>query len=107
MAGAIFSGLAMVLTLMLMARKVMHLEDYITPRHVDAMTKLVLATSCLVGLAYAIEFFTALYSGNPYESFTFLNRALGPAGLGLCHHGRLQRAPAAAVLVSPGSASAS
>jgi Ni/Fe-hydrogenase subunit HybB-like protein len=77
-AGAIFSGMAMVLTLMLLVRKVMHLEDYITPRHVDAMTKLLLVTSCLVGLSYAIEFFTALYAGNPYESFTFLNRALGP-----------------------------
>jgi molybdopterin-containing oxidoreductase family membrane subunit len=79
-AGAIFSGLAMVLTLMLVARKTMGLEDYITPRHVGAMAKLVLATSCLGGLAYAIEFFTALYSGNPYESFTFRNRALGPLG---------------------------
>jgi molybdopterin-containing oxidoreductase family membrane subunit len=80
--GAIFSGLAMVLTLMLIARKTMHLEDYITPRHVGAMAKLVLATSCLVGLAYAIEFFTALYSGDPYESFIFVNRALGPLGWG-------------------------
>ena len=52
--------MAMVLTLMLIARKVMHLEDYITVRHVDAMGKIVLATSCMVGLAYAIEFFTAL-----------------------------------------------
>ncbi len=81
-AGAIFSGMAMVLTLMLLVRKVMHLEDYITPRHVDAMTKLVLTTSCLVGLSYAIEFFTALYVGNRYESFTFLNRALGPLAWG-------------------------
>jgi molybdopterin-containing oxidoreductase family membrane subunit len=81
-AGAIFSGLAMVLTLMLVARKTMHLEDYITARHVDAMTKLVLATSCMVGLAYAIEFFTALFSGNPHESFTFLNRAAGPLAWG-------------------------
>jgi molybdopterin-containing oxidoreductase family membrane subunit len=81
-AGAIFSGLAMVLTLMLVARKTMRLENYITPRHVDAMTKLVLATSCLVGLAYAIEFFTALYGGEYYESFTFLNRARGPLGWG-------------------------
>lgn len=80
--GAIFSGMAMVLTLMLLVRKVMHLEDYITPQHVDAMTKLVLATSCLVGLSYAIEFSTAMYAGNPYESFTFLNRALGPLGWG-------------------------
>jgi molybdopterin-containing oxidoreductase family membrane subunit len=77
-AGAIFSGLAMVLTLMLIARKVMHLEDYITARHVDVMARLVLATGSLVALAYAIEFFTALYSGNPYEQFAFLNRAAGP-----------------------------
>jgi molybdopterin-containing oxidoreductase family membrane subunit len=80
--GAIFSGMAMVLTLMLLVRKAMHLEDYITPRHVDAMTKLVLANSSLVGLAYAIEFFTALYAGKPYESFIFLNRALGPLAWG-------------------------
>jgi molybdopterin-containing oxidoreductase family membrane subunit len=78
--GAIFSGMAMVLTLMLIVRKVLHLEDYLTPRHVDAMTKLVLATSCLVALAYAIEFFTALSAGNRYETFTFLNRAFGPLG---------------------------
>ena len=78
--GAIFSGMAMVLTLMLLVRKVMNLEDYITPQHVDAMTRLVLATSCLVGLSYGIEFFTALYAGNPFESFTFLNRAFGPLG---------------------------
>jgi molybdopterin-containing oxidoreductase family membrane subunit len=80
--GAIFSGLAMVLSLTLIARKTMHLEDYITPRHVAAMTKLILATSCMVGLAYAIEFFTALYSDNAYESFTFLNRAMGPLAWG-------------------------
>jgi molybdopterin-containing oxidoreductase family membrane subunit len=81
-AGAIFSGMAMVLTLMLIARKVMHLEDYITVRHVDAMGKIVLATSGMVGLAYAIEFFAALQSPNPYEHFTFLNRALGPLAWG-------------------------
>jgi molybdopterin-containing oxidoreductase family membrane subunit len=78
--GAIFSGMAMVLTLMLVVRKVMHLEDYLTPRHIEAMAKLVLATSCLVGLSYAIEFFTAFYEGNPYETFTFANRAFGPLG---------------------------
>jgi molybdopterin-containing oxidoreductase family membrane subunit len=81
-AGAIFSGMAMVLTLMLIARKVMHLENYITVRHVDAMGKLVLATSGLVGLSYAIEFFTALQSPNRYEYYAFVNRALGPLGWG-------------------------
>jgi molybdopterin-containing oxidoreductase family membrane subunit len=77
-AGAIFSGMAMVLTLMLIARAVMHFEDYITPRHIDAMCKMVLATSLMVGLAYATEFFNALYSGNQYEHYAFLSRALGP-----------------------------
>jgi molybdopterin-containing oxidoreductase family membrane subunit len=81
-AGAIFSGLAMVLTLMLIARKVMHLEDYITVRHVDAMAKLILATGSLVALSYAIEFFTALQSPNRYEYYTFVNRVLGPLGWG-------------------------
>jgi molybdopterin-containing oxidoreductase family membrane subunit len=81
-AGAIFSGLAMVLTLMLIARKVMHLEDYITVRHVDAMTKLILATGSLVALSYAIEFVTALQSPNRYEYYTFVNRVLGPLGWG-------------------------
>ncbi|PHS03325.1 MAG: hydrogenase [Blastopirellula sp.] len=77
-AGAIFSGLAMVLTLMLVARKVMTLENYITKVHVDKMCKLILAMGCIVGLAYSTEFFTALYSGNAYEQFVFMNRALGP-----------------------------
>ncbi|HLN29048.1 MAG TPA: NrfD/PsrC family molybdoenzyme membrane anchor subunit [Gemmataceae bacterium] len=80
--GAIFSGMAMVLTLMIIARKVMRLQDYITVRHVDAMGKIVLATSSLVGLAYAIEFFTALQSPNRYEYYAFVNRALGPLGWG-------------------------
>jgi Ni/Fe-hydrogenase subunit HybB-like protein len=77
-AGAIFSGIAMVLTLMIVARKVMNLEDYITLRHVDVMCKLLLLTSSIVALAYGTEFFTAFYSGNLYEQFVFRNRALGP-----------------------------
>lgn len=77
-AGAIFSGMAMVLTLMIVARKVMNLENYITLRHVDVMCKLVLLTSSIVALAYATEFFTAEYSGNSYEQFVFRNRAMGP-----------------------------
>ncbi|MEK9144715.1 MAG: NrfD/PsrC family molybdoenzyme membrane anchor subunit, partial [Elusimicrobiota bacterium] len=63
---------------LILARKLARLEDYITLRHIDAMCKLVLATSCMVGTAYATEFFTAWYSGNPYERFVFVNRALGP-----------------------------
>jgi Ni/Fe-hydrogenase subunit HybB-like protein len=77
-AGAIFSGLAMVLTLMIIARKVMNLEDYITPTHIDRMCKLMLSMGCIVGLAYGTEFFMAFYSGNGFEQFTFMNRALGP-----------------------------
>ena len=68
-AGAIFSGMAMVLTLMLVARKTMRLEDYITSRHVEAMCKIVLATSSTWWvLAYAIRLFQRLYSGSPYET---------------------------------------
>jgi molybdopterin-containing oxidoreductase family membrane subunit len=81
-AGAIFSGMAMVLALMILARKVMHLEEYVTIPHIDAMAKLTLSMSCLVALAYATEFFTALYSVNPYERFVFFNRALGPLAFG-------------------------
>jgi molybdopterin-containing oxidoreductase family membrane subunit len=81
-AGAIFSGMAMVLTLMLVARKTMRLEDYITHRHVDAMCKLIILTSGMVGLAYATEFFIAFYSGNRYEQFAFINRATGPLAWG-------------------------
>jgi Ni/Fe-hydrogenase subunit HybB-like protein len=77
-AGAIFSGMAMVLTLMIAARKTMRLEDYITVRHVDVMAKLVLATGGMVAVAYLTEIFTAFYSGNPYEEFVFLNRMRGP-----------------------------
>ncbi|MBI3297205.1 MAG: polysulfide reductase NrfD [Elusimicrobia bacterium] len=76
--GAIFSGFAMVLTLMLIARKAVRLEAYITLRHVDAMCKVILLTSMIVGLAYGTELFTAWYSGNPYEQFAFLNRIRGP-----------------------------
>jgi molybdopterin-containing oxidoreductase family membrane subunit len=76
--GAIFSGLAMVLTLMLIARKTMRLENYLTSRHIDSMCKLIIGTGGIVGLAYATEFFIAWYSGNEYERFVFINRALGP-----------------------------
>ncbi|MFB3819256.1 MAG: NrfD/PsrC family molybdoenzyme membrane anchor subunit [Candidatus Methylomirabilales bacterium] len=79
-AGAIFSGLGMVLTLMIVARRTMRLEDYITLRHIEVMGKLVIATSGMVALAYGAEFFTGLYSGSRYEQFAFINRALGPLG---------------------------
>ncbi len=77
-AGAIFSGFAMVITLMVIARQVLHLENLITIKHLENMCKVILATGCIVGYAYTVEFFTAFFSGNPYERFTFLNRATGP-----------------------------
>ncbi len=78
--GAIFSGFAMVLTLMLIARKVMNFEDYITMKHIGAMCRVIVFTGSIVGLAYATELFTAWYSGNEYEQFAFNNRMFGPMG---------------------------
>ncbi len=77
-AGAIFSGFAMVMMLIIPARQYFGLKDIVTMRHLDNMSKIILATGSMVGFAYAIEFFMAWYSGNPYEMFTFLNRAMGP-----------------------------
>ena len=80
-AGAIFSGFGMVITLMTLIRKFLpHFKDYITIKHMETMTKIVLATSLMVGYAYASEFFIAWYSGAPFEQFVFLNRAFGPYG---------------------------
>ena len=79
-AGAIFSGFAMVVTLMVPARAFFGLKDLVTLRHLENMNKVILATSCMVGYAYAIELFVAWYGGNPYEQFAFINRALGPLG---------------------------
>ncbi len=77
-AGAIFSGFAMVVTLMVILRWVFSLEHLVTMGHLEKMTKIILATGTIVGYAYGIEFFTAWHSGNPYETFVFLNRAMGP-----------------------------
>jgi molybdopterin-containing oxidoreductase family membrane subunit len=77
-AGAIFSGFGMVLTLMLPMRTLCHLEEIITVRHIELMGKVILATGSIVGYAYGMEFFIAWYSGNPYELYAFKNRAFGP-----------------------------
>ncbi len=77
-AGAIFSGFAMVLTLMIITRKVLHLEDYITITHIESMNKVILLTGWIVGTAYLTELFIAWYSGSIWEQFAFFNRALGP-----------------------------
>ncbi len=77
-AGAIFSGFGMVLTLMIPLRTVCKLHDLVTIRHVDLMCKVTMATGSIVGYAYAMEFFIAWYGGNPYELYAFKNRAFGP-----------------------------
>lgn len=77
-AGAIFSGFAMVLTLLLIMRKLLHLEDYITITHVELMNKIIIITGSIVGVAYLTELFISWYSGVPYEQYAFLNRATGP-----------------------------
>ncbi|MEI8019320.1 MAG: NrfD/PsrC family molybdoenzyme membrane anchor subunit, partial [Schlesneria sp.] len=77
-AGAVFSGFAMVVTLMVPAREFFGLRELVTLRHLENMTKIILLTGTMVGYAYAMEFFTAWYSGNRYEQFAFINRAFGP-----------------------------
>jgi Ni/Fe-hydrogenase subunit HybB-like protein len=76
-AGAIFSGFGMVLTLMLPLRSIYRLEDLITQYHIDCMCKITLATGTMVGYAYVMEFFIAWYGANPFEGFAFVNRAFG------------------------------
>jgi Ni/Fe-hydrogenase subunit HybB-like protein len=81
-AGAIFSGFAMVVTLAVPARAYFGLKNLITMRHLENINKIILVTSLMVGYAYSIELFTAWYSQNPYESFVFLgNRPFGPYGI--------------------------
>ncbi|MFW5658613.1 MAG: NrfD/PsrC family molybdoenzyme membrane anchor subunit, partial [Bacteroidota bacterium] len=77
-AGAIFSGFGMVLTLLIPMRKLMKLESYITIEHIESMCKVVLATGMMVGVAYGTEFFIAWYSGSEFEKYAFVNRATGP-----------------------------
>jgi Ni/Fe-hydrogenase subunit HybB-like protein len=77
-AGAIYSGFAMVLTLMIPLRKLFGLENLITTKHLDCMAKVMLTTGLMVGYSYATEFFSAWYSGNEFERFVFFNRVFGP-----------------------------
>ncbi len=77
-AGAIFSGMAMVVTLAVPARAAFGLKDVITIRHLDNLNKCILATGSMVGYAYGLEFFIAWYSGSGFEKYAFINRALGP-----------------------------
>ena len=81
-AGAIFSGFAMVITLMVICRKAFRMEAILTLRHFENMAKIMMVTGMMVGYAYAVEFFISAYSGNPYEQFVFVNRAFGPYAWG-------------------------
>jgi len=77
-AGAIYSGFGMVLTLLIITRQTMHLERYITMEHLDKMAKVTMFTGMIVSYAYATEFFSAFYAGNIYERYHFISRATGP-----------------------------
>ena len=77
-AGAVFSGFAMVQNVLILLRKGFKLEHIITLKHLENMNKVMIATGSMVGYAYAMEFFMAWYSGSQFERFVFLNRALGP-----------------------------
>ncbi|MBC8261793.1 MAG: polysulfide reductase NrfD [Planctomycetia bacterium] len=76
-AGAIFSGFAMVVTLLVPARQLFGLKEIITLRHLENMNKVIMLTGMLVGYAYAQEFFIAWYGGVKVEKFAFMNRAFG------------------------------
>src|SRR6266487_3974867 len=75
-AGAIFSGFAMVQTLLVVTRKVLALEEYITIEHIDVMNKVIVLTGSIVGIAYLTELFVAWYGANPYENFAFMQNRL-------------------------------
>ncbi len=77
-AGAVFSGFAMVQNVLVVVRRLFRLKSIITIDHLEKMNKIMIVTGALVGYAYAMEFFIAWYSGSQFELFVFLNRALGP-----------------------------
>ena len=77
-AGAIFSGFAMVMTLMIPLRWAYGLNDFVTLRHLENMAKVILATGSMMAYGYAAEVFFSYYSGNEYERYVTVNRALGP-----------------------------
>jgi Ni/Fe-hydrogenase subunit HybB-like protein len=79
-AGAIYSGFAMVLVLAIPIRRFYGVEDMITLRHLDNAAKIMLGTGLIVAYGYTMEAFYAYYSGNFYERFMFMNRVFGPMG---------------------------
>ena len=77
-AGAIYAGFAMVLTLAIPLRRIYGLQDFITLQHLNYMGRILLATGLVVAYGYMMEAFMAWYSGNPYEQFVMINRFMGP-----------------------------
>jgi Ni/Fe-hydrogenase subunit HybB-like protein len=75
-AGAIFSGFAMVQTLLVVSRKVLNLEEYITIEHIEVMNKVIVLTGSIVGIAYLTELFMSWYGANSYENFAFMHNRL-------------------------------
>jgi len=77
-AGAVFSGFAMVQNVLIFVRRAFNLNHIITLNHLEKMNQVMIVVGMIVGYAYGMEFFIAWYSGNQFELFTFINRALGP-----------------------------
>ncbi|MFA5404325.1 MAG: NrfD/PsrC family molybdoenzyme membrane anchor subunit [Ignavibacteria bacterium] len=77
-AGAVFSGFAMVQNVLIFVRQAFNLKHIITLNHLEKMNQVMIVVGMIVGYAYSMEFFMAWYSGNDFEMFTFINRALGP-----------------------------
>lgn len=77
-AGAVFSGFAMVQNVLIFVRQAFNMKHIITIKHLERMNQIIILVGTMVGYAYAMEFFIAWYSGNQFETFTFINRAFGP-----------------------------
>jgi molybdopterin-containing oxidoreductase family membrane subunit len=76
-AGAVFCGFGMVLVLLIPLRKLCHLEDVITPRHIDKVCRMTLLMGCVMAYIYVMEYFIAWYTGNPYDAWIFGHRLFG------------------------------
>ncbi len=98
-AGAIYSGLGMVLTLIIPLRRALKIEHMITEYHFDNLAKLTLLTGSILFYAYGMEYFIAWYSGNTFEQTTFFRRAFGPHVVGRLDDDHLQRVRLPAALV--------
>src|SRR5260370_36468817 len=93
-AGAIYSGVAMVITLLVPIRKLFHLEELITVHHFENLAKLCLLTGSIVGYAYCVEYFTAWVGGHPDERAAFWDRAFGAYWWGIWAMDICQAVPA-------------